>query len=151
MTVDQKEDAIERLKIFKRWFLDKVMCIDKYTSFMVLPIEEIASRYRDEPPPCVTDLLMLLYKPLKRFRSPIMPKGIGMLDIAPTLGAPELVIPGKQRCSSSASIAEPSLSVGEMAYESRVSKRREFLPVAVSLMGPPGESREFETLGKQLT
>ena len=95
MTLDQKEDAIERLKVFKRWFLDKVMCVDKYTSFMVLPIEEIVPRYRDEPPPCVPDLLMLLHKSPNVFRSPIMPKGIGMLDIAPTLGAPELVIPGK--------------------------------------------------------
>ena len=95
MTLDQKEDAIEKLKIFKRWFLDKVMCVDKYTSFMVFPIEKIAPKYRDEPPPCVLNLLMLLHKSLKILRSPMMPKGIGMLDIAPTLGAPELVIPSK--------------------------------------------------------
>ncbi|KAL8940786.1 MAG: hypothetical protein Q9211_002108 [Gyalolechia sp. 1 TL-2023] len=102
LTRDQREDAIERLKIFRGWFLDKVMRVEHYTSFMVFPIEEMAPRYRDEPPP-----------------PPTMPKGIGMLDIAPTLGAPELVIP-------------------KISYESRVSKGTEFLPVAVSLMGPPG-------------
>ena len=62
---------------------------------MVIPIEEMAPKYRDEPPPWVLDLLMLLHKSLKIFRPPMMPKGIGMLDIAPTLGAPELVIPSE--------------------------------------------------------
>lgn len=81
----------------------------------------------------------------------MMPKGIGMLDIAPTLGAPELVIPGKSRCSSDHSNTELNSSVGELSYESRVSKRREFLPVAVSLMAPPGESRELENNCEQLT
>ena len=127
------------------------MCVDKYTSFMVLPIEEMAPNYRDEPPPCVPDLLMISHQSLKTFRPPVMPKGIGMLDLAPTLGAPELVIPGKQRCSSNANNAELSLSVGELSYESRISKRREFLPVAVSLMAPPGESRGFENCCKKLT
>ncbi|KAL9060553.1 MAG: hypothetical protein Q9206_000963 [Seirophora lacunosa] len=78
LTQDQREDAIERLKTFKGWFLDRVMRVDDYTSFVVFPIEEIAPKYRDEPPP-----------------SPTMPKGIGMLDIAPTLAAPELAIPSK--------------------------------------------------------
>ncbi|KAL9013661.1 MAG: hypothetical protein Q9173_001655 [Seirophora scorigena] len=110
----QREDAIERLKTFKGWFLDKVMRVDDYTSFMVSPIEEVASNYRDEPP-----------------ASPTMPKGIRMLDIAPTLAAPELAIP-----------------IAELSYESRVSNRTEFLPVAVSLMGPPG-SNGAESLKSQ--
>lgn len=62
---------------------------------MVFPIEEIAPKYRDELDPYAPNLLMLLHRSLKMFRSPMMPQGIGMLDIAPTLGAPELVIPGK--------------------------------------------------------
>ncbi|KAL8963649.1 MAG: hypothetical protein Q9193_000118 [Seirophora villosa] len=108
LTQDQREDAIERLETFKGWFLDKVMRVDDHTSFMVFPIEEMTPNYRDEPP-----------------ASPTMPKSISMLDIAPTLAAPELAIP-----------------IGELAYESRVSNRTEFLPVAVSLMGPPGKPTE---------
>ena len=95
LTLDQKEDAIKRLKTFKKWFLDEVMCVYKYTSFMAFPIEEMAPRYRDEPPPCVTRSGGCFFARSKMPRSPTMPKGIGMLDIAPTLGAPELVIPSK--------------------------------------------------------
>jgi hypothetical protein len=29
-------------------------------------------------------------------------------------------------------------TVGEMEYQSNVSRRTEYLPIAVSLMGPPG-------------
>lgn len=112
LTRSQRDDAILRLQIFKRWFLDEVMCVTTHTTIVVLPIEETRPNYRDDPPP-----------------PPKMPSGIGMLDLSPTLGASELVVP-----------------VGQISYESRISRQIEYLPVGLSLMGAPGT--DLELIGK---
>lgn len=112
LTHSQRDDAILRLQTFKQWFLDEVMCVPTHTTIVVLPIEETRPNYRDEPPP-----------------PPKMPSGIGMLDLSPTLGAPELVVP-----------------IGQISYKSRVSKQVEYLPVGLSLMGAPGT--DLELIGK---
>jgi len=51
---------------------------------------------------------------------PSAPSALDSLWLAPILGAPEI-----------------SLPIGEMPYHSTVSQRTEYLPIAVSLMGPP--------------
>ncbi len=104
LTRPQRDESILRLQTFKRWFLDEVMCVPTHTTMVVLPIEAMRPNYRDDPP-----------------SPPQMPMGIGMLDLAPTLGAPELVVP-----------------IGQISYDSRVSGQIEYLPVTLSLMGAPG-------------
>lgn len=58
-----------------------------------------------------------------------MPKSIGMLDIAPRLGAPELSIPNIYRSFAKASSTEVNLQVGKLSYESHVSKKNELYPL----------------------
>ena len=59
------------------------------------------------------------------------------LLIAPIIGAPELVIPGTWQHISSLDMWLIR-AAGRVYYESRISGRREPLPVCVSLMGLPG-------------
>lgn len=49
------------------------------------------------------------------------PTGFDPLILSPILGAPDVVIP-----------------IGEYEYDSRISGRKEFLPVAVDVVGLPG-------------
>ena len=49
------------------------------------------------------------------------PNGFDPLILSPILGAPDIVVP-----------------IGEYEYDSRVSGRKEYLPVAVDVVGLPG-------------
>ena len=53
ITKDERDIAVERLDVYKEWFLKTVMRTGKYDSVVIIPIEEISPRYRDEPPPFV--------------------------------------------------------------------------------------------------
>ena len=52
------------------------------------------------------------------------PDGFDPLILSPILGAPDIVVP-----------------IGEVPYFSRVSKREEFLPVAINIVGCPGSDQ----------
>jgi hypothetical protein len=70
---------MRRFDVFRKWFLEHIMGEGKRNSLMILPIETLEARYRDTP----TTI-------------PITPpKGISVLFLSPTLGSPELVVPGK--------------------------------------------------------
>lgn len=92
---------MQRLTTFKQWFLQEVMCVESRTTIVILPIQSIRETYRDVPPSYLS-LPTAPKIPLTSFRPPKMPSGIGMLDIAPTLGAPELVIPSMRKVDSGA-------------------------------------------------
>lgn len=64
-----------------------------------------------------------------------------MLFLSPILGAPELTVPSKFALSRilNSEIVKYSVVVGELPYESKVSRRTEYLPAGLSLMSDPGE------------
>lgn len=102
--ISQKDhdEGMEKLDVFKKWFLDTVMEKGRKHTIVVIPIENMAPRYRD------------------RATTSFNPRGVPMLFLSPIIGGPELTIP-----------------IGEVSFESMVSKRIEHLPVAVSLLAAP--------------
>lgn len=71
-----RDIALKRLDVYKQWFLQEVMKTKEQNTLIIIPIEEISPRYRDE-----------------QVSSRSSPVGIPMLFLSPTLGAPELTIP----------------------------------------------------------
>ena len=57
--------------------------------------------------------------------------------MAPIMRAPELTAPGSSP-SSFLEVYLPVALVGEISYDSIVTKRAEPLPIAVSVIGAPG-------------
>ncbi|KAL8825957.1 MAG: hypothetical protein Q9170_007591 [Blastenia crenularia] len=104
VTQEEREEALHRLDVYKKWFLDSIMHQGTQESFLVMPISEVVVNYRDVHPPPVHQ-----------------PTGFDPLILSPILGAPDVVVP-----------------IGEFEYESRVSGRKEYLPVAVDIVGLPG-------------
>lgn len=99
--------------------------MEQDTAIVVLPIMNAKTNYRDVDPgmPCAQDVWDPLW-------------------LAPVLGAPEISVPGKlshllQRRRRIRLVANGIL-VGSIGYTSRVTQRAESLPVAVSVMSPPG-------------
>jgi len=91
----------------------------------VLPIEELEPRYRDVPPD----------QPVEA------PKGISVLYLSPTLGAPEIVVPGKhfEYCQK----ISLTFTAGQIPFNSRITGQQEYLPMAVSLLGAPETDLEL--------
>ena len=104
ITEDQHVKTLERLRIFKEWFLANILQTQRQDAYMVLPIEDLKPTYRDELPLPPTEF----------------PQGIDHLTLCPCLGAAEVTVPA-----------------GQITYTSRITKRKERLPVVVSVMGPP--------------
>ena len=48
ITETERNEAFERLEVYKEWFLKNVMRVGQYNTVVVLSIEDIAPRYRDE-------------------------------------------------------------------------------------------------------
>ena len=74
----QRDEALKRFAIFRQWFIDEIMQTKKQRAFMILPIEKLEPRYRDKPPEIPS----------------VPPTSINVLFISPTLGGPELTVPG---------------------------------------------------------
>lgn len=69
---------MRRFDVFRRWFLKEILQVESTNSIILLPIEKLEPRYRDIFP-----------------RIPLVPpSGINQLFLSPTLGAPEIVVPG---------------------------------------------------------
>ena len=43
-----RDVAVEKLEVYRKWFNDHVMQSEKQNTIVVLPIENITPRYRDE-------------------------------------------------------------------------------------------------------
>ncbi|KAF2501486.1 hypothetical protein BU16DRAFT_201045 [Lophium mytilinum] len=76
ITKAQYDDAVNRLRIYKDWFLQEVMQVGKRNTLIVLPITSQEVDYRDVPP-----------------GPPTAPNAFDGIWLAPTLGAPEVSIP----------------------------------------------------------
>lgn len=92
ITREERDDAVSKLNVYREWFARKVMRIGERNTIVVLPIEEISPRYRDENPWLVS---MLHHScPADTYESrDFYPKGVPMLFLSPILGGPELTIP----------------------------------------------------------
>ena len=100
----QHLEAMTKFDTYKRWFMKNIFQVDRQEAFMVLPIEKLEPRYRDEPAILPRE----------------SPKGINPLFLSPALGTPEVVVP-----------------CGEVSFESRFTRRREPMPMALSILSPP--------------
>lgn len=76
ITQEERNEACKRLDVYKKWFLEQVAKEHETDAIVIIPIEEISPRYRDDPP-------------LKPFN----PVGVPNLFLSPILGGPELTIP----------------------------------------------------------
>lgn len=50
ITQSERDIAVNRLEIYRRWFLKEVMRVNHFDTLVILPIENISPRYRDELP-----------------------------------------------------------------------------------------------------
>jgi hypothetical protein len=78
ITSEAHAEAMVRLEVYKDWFDEVVMKLGKQTALVLIPIEEISPRYRDEAP-----------------ATHFNPVGVPNLFLSPILKAPELTVPSK--------------------------------------------------------
>jgi len=76
ITPNSHAEALKRLEVYKHWFDDVVMKPGKQITLVLIPIEEIAPRYRDKMP-----------------TGHFNPVGVPNLFLSPILKAPELTVP----------------------------------------------------------
>jgi hypothetical protein len=48
ITKSERDTAVAKLEVYRKWFGCEVMQVEKRSSIVVLPIENISPRYRDE-------------------------------------------------------------------------------------------------------
>lgn len=48
ITQTERDIAIARLDVYRKWFSQEVMQVEKHDSLVIIPIENISPRYRDE-------------------------------------------------------------------------------------------------------
>ncbi|KAL8731036.1 MAG: hypothetical protein Q9166_003687 [cf. Caloplaca sp. 2 TL-2023] len=75
ITKEARDMAVEKLQVYRKWFCSKVMQTEKRNAIVVLPIENLTPRYRDEA------------------RSRFDPIGVPMLFLSPIIRGPEFTIP----------------------------------------------------------
>ncbi len=54
-TKEQHEEAMRRMDVYKQWFLKVVMQSGVKNCFVVMQSEDVTPKYRDDPPPSVSD------------------------------------------------------------------------------------------------
>ncbi|KAJ5623416.1 amidase signature enzyme [Penicillium lividum] len=77
MSKMERDDGFNKIEIYARWFKERVLTGDRANAFVVLPLENMSPRYRDEVP---------------NFKRPPQ-DGINALALAPVLKAPVLAVP----------------------------------------------------------
>jgi Asp-tRNA(Asn)/Glu-tRNA(Gln) amidotransferase A subunit family amidase len=75
ITRGERDEAVRRLAVFKAWFADEVMQEGRQMTLVVLPIENMSPRHRDQA------------------TTSFNPVGVPMLFLSPIIGGPELVVP----------------------------------------------------------
>jgi len=76
ITPNSHTEALNRLEVYKDWFNEFITKPGKQITLVLIPIEEIAPRYRDEIP-----------------TGHFNPDGVPNLFLSPILKAPELTVP----------------------------------------------------------
>ncbi|KPM45590.1 hypothetical protein AK830_g921 [Neonectria ditissima] len=107
-TAHEQKDALDRKRIFKDWFLDSILSVKAPDELTAVTLVPISDA-----------------EPEYRDDYPEGPwmggSGFHQNFLSSLTGCPEVVIP-----------------IGQIPYQSRVTKRTEFLPVVVAMLGPPG-------------
>ena len=75
ITQSARDIAVARLEVYRNWLLNTILKASTADSIVLIPIENISQRYRDE---AISDFC---------------PVGVPMLFLSPILGGPELSIP----------------------------------------------------------
>ena len=47
ITEAERDTAITRIGVYREWFVREVMQVNKFNSIVIIPIENISPRYRD--------------------------------------------------------------------------------------------------------
>ena len=95
ITQSQRDEAVSRLDIYKSWFLSNIMELGHKRTYIIIPIENVSPRYRDEA------------------TTHFDPRGIPMLFLSPVLGVPETTFPiGQVPYKSKVSGRDEYLPVG---------------------------------------
>lgn len=76
ITKAQRDEEIQRLEVYKTWFLQHVLQVGARGAIIVLPIANVEPNYRDKTP-----------------GAPFSQSGFDPLFLSPILGAPEIVVP----------------------------------------------------------
>jgi hypothetical protein len=94
----ERDDGFNKIEIYVRWMRDRVLTGDRANAFVVLPLENMSPRYRDEIPKWVLGLINDAWFPMLMldvsFKRPPQ-GGINALALAPVLKAPVLAVPSK--------------------------------------------------------
>ncbi|KIX10283.1 uncharacterized protein Z518_01365 [Rhinocladiella mackenziei CBS 650.93] len=78
ISTEERNEAVRRLAVYKDWFAREILELGRKTTLVILPIENMSPRYRDEA------------------TTNFDPVGVPMLFLSPILGGPELVVPAGQ-------------------------------------------------------
>ncbi|KAH8588673.1 amidase signature domain-containing protein [Bisporella sp. PMI_857] len=118
---DERDVAVHRLEVYREWCSREILRVGKYDTVILIPIENISPRYRDEP-------LGKLVKAANMYFNPV---GVPMLFPAPILKAPEFTVP-----------------IGQVPFQSKVTGNVEELPVAISLLSAPGRDLKLMEIAR---
>ena len=95
ISLQARNEAIDRLELYREWFSKTILRPDTHRTLIIIPIENMSPRYRDEAV------------------SNFVPVGVPMLFLSPILKAPELTIPiGETEYNSKVSGRIEKLPVG---------------------------------------
>lgn len=50
ITQEESDVASDRLEVYRKWFMEHVMQEGRMDTVVLIPIEDISPRYRDDPP-----------------------------------------------------------------------------------------------------
>ena len=50
ITQEERNVACDRLEVYRKWFMEHVMQEGRMDTVVLIPIENISPRYRDDPP-----------------------------------------------------------------------------------------------------
>ncbi|KAL8939594.1 MAG: hypothetical protein Q9216_003274 [Gyalolechia sp. 2 TL-2023] len=75
ITQAARDTAVEKLEVYRKWFCKEVMREEEYNSIIIIPIENMSPRYRDEA------------------RTHFNPIGVPMLFLSPIIRGPEFTLP----------------------------------------------------------
>jgi hypothetical protein len=46
----ERDEAVKRINIYQSWFKSTILAAERLNALVILPIEGMSPRYRDEPP-----------------------------------------------------------------------------------------------------
>ncbi|KAL3590974.1 hypothetical protein FPOAC2_13179 [Fusarium poae] len=77
ITKAQRDEGFAKIETYRKWFTETILVEKHSNALIILPLENMAPRYRDEPP---------------KFKRPPQ-DGINALSLAPVLHSPVLTVP----------------------------------------------------------